>query len=250
MPDQASEQPAGAGPPGPERMREAVAAYVEGLHRAYLAQADTFPPGARGRMPLLSAPGTVHVAAVGVRHLHLLATRESLGPLRGQEVELTGELPGLDWTLRFYDPVVIPGLGLIDESDGPRQAEVRTTLGLQAVVYHVVAQPGSGLTPHHAGHVGSGLASGHSAAVRDFDTIRSRVRGREALVDELVGAHAAGLARAQALLARAISPHHAALGALAEDPAPDPDEVRRTLLEALGGRREYSPAGPDTGAAP
>lgn len=236
-------------PPGPERMREAVAGYVEGLHRAYLAQADTFPPAARGRMPLISAPGTLHVAAVGVRHLHLLATRESLGPLRGQEVELAGSLPGLDWTLRFYDPVVIPGLGLIDESDGPRQAEVRTALGLHAVVYHVVAQPGSGLTPHHAGHVGSGLASSHSAAVRDFDTIRSRVRGREGLVDELVGAYSAGLPRAQALLARAISPRDATLGALAEVAAPDPDQVRRALLEAVGGRRDFSSAAPTSGDA-
>ena len=230
--------------PGPEKMREAVAGYVEGLHRAYLAQADTFPPAARGRMPLIGAPGTLHVAAVGVRHLHLLATRESLGPLRGQEVELDGELPGLRWTLRFYDPVVIPGLGLIDESDGPRQGEVRTALGLQVVVYHVVAQPGSGLTPHHAGHVGSGLASSHSAAVRDFDTIRSRVRGREAIVDEMVGAHAAGLPRAQALLARAIAPRDAAVGALAEHPDPDPDQVRRALLDAVGGRRDLSPGRP------
>ncbi|MET0189979.1 MAG: hypothetical protein ABW212_13335 [Pseudonocardia sediminis] len=242
--------PESSAPPGPERMREAVGVYVESLHRAYLAQADTFPPAARGRMPLISAPGTLHVAAVGVRHLHLLATRESLGPLRGQEVEIAGELPGLDWTLRFYDPVVIPGLGLIDESDGPRQAEVRTALGLQAVVYHVVAQPGSGLTPHHAGHVGSGLASSHSAAVRDFDTIRSRVRGRESLVDELVGAYTAGLPRAQALLARAISPHNAAVGALADTPAPDPEEVRKTLLDAVGGRRDFSPAGPAAGTAP
>lgn len=239
-----SEPPGPAAPPGPERMRAAVADYVTALHRAYLAQADTFPPAARGRMPLISAPGTLRVAAVGVRHLHLLATRESLGPLRGQEVELAGELPGLDWTLRFYDPVVVPSLGLIDESQGPRQSEVRAALGLQTCVYHVVAQPGSGLTPHHAGHVGSGLASGHSAAIRDFDTIRSRVRGREQLVDEMAGASVAGLARAQALLARAISPHDAAVGALADDPEPDPERVRRTLLEAVGGRRDRTPAGP------
>lgn len=234
----------------PERMREAVADYVTALHRAYLAQADTFPPAARGRMPLVAATGPVRVAAVGVRHLHLLATRESLGPLRGQEVELPGSLDGLEWTLRFYDPVVIPALGLIDESTAPQQSEVRSALGLQAVVYHVVAQPGAGLTPHHAQHVGSALAGGHSAAVRDFDTIRSRVRGRETLVDELAGAHAAGLPRAQALLARAISPHSAGVAALADSPDPDPDEVRRTLLDAVGGRRAWAPPAPAPGAAP
>jgi hypothetical protein len=221
-------------------MRAAVAEYVTALHRAYLAQADTFPPAVRGAMPLL-AGGPLVVAAVGARNLHLLATREALGPLRGQEVELTGSLPGLDWTLRFYDPVVVPALGLLDERDAPAYGEVKHALGLTTVVYHVVAQPGSGLTPHHAGHVGAGLASGHSAAARDFETIRSRVRGRERLVDELVGAAAAGLPRAQALLARAIAPHNEAVGALASATDPDPDEVRKALLASVGGRRAFVP---------
>jgi hypothetical protein len=226
--------------PGPEGMRAAVADYVSALHRSYLAQADTFPPAVRGRMPLL-AGGALTVAAVGARNLHLLATREGLGPLRGPEVEVVGSLPGLDWTLRFYDPVVTPALGLIDERDAPAYGEVRHALGITTTVYHVVAQPGSGLTPHHAGHVGSGLASGHSAAARDFETIRSRVRGREPLVDELVGAAAAGLPRAQALLARAIAPRNAAVAALAEAADPDPDAVRRALLDSVGGRREWHP---------
>ncbi|MEK6441708.1 hypothetical protein [Pseudonocardia sp. T1-2H] len=228
----------------PMRMREAVAEYVTALHRSYLAQADTFPPAARGRMPLLTG-GPLHVVAIGVRNLHLLATREDLGPLRGQEVQHTGALPGLQWTLRFYDPVVVPALGLVDESVEPQYAEVRHALGLQTTVYHVVAQPGSGLTPHHAGHVGSGLASGHSAAIRDFDTIRSRVRGRESLVDELVGASVAGLPRAQALLARAIAPRDPAVAALAESATPDPDEVRKALLTSLGGRRDWTPRPPE-----
>lgn len=221
--------------PGPEEMRAAVAAYVEAVHRAYLAQADTFAPGVRGRMTLL-AGGEVRVAAVGARNLHVIGTTEALGPLRGQEVELDGELPGLRWTLRFYDPVVVPALGLIDETAEPAYAEVRHALGLATVVYHLVAQPGSGLTAHHAGHVGSGLASGHSRTARDFETIRSRVRGRERLVDELEGASAAGLRRAQALLARTIAPRDAAIAALADAPDPDPDEVRAALLASVGGR--------------
>lgn len=236
-----SEQPV----PGPEKMRAAVARYVTDLHRAYLAQADTFPPAARGRMPLASTGGRVQVAAIGLRNLHLVATREDLGPLRGQEVEETGSLDGLEWSLRFYDPVVIPALGLVDESAGPRSAEVRGVLGVQTTVYHVVTQPGSGLTPHHAQHVGTGLASSHSSAIRDFDTIRSRVRGREQLVDEMVGASVAGLPRAQALLARAISPHDDGVKTLAENPDPDPDKVRAALLAAVGGRREWSPPAPD-----
>ena len=199
----------------PERMRAAVADYVTALHRAYLAQADTFPPAVRGAMPLLTG-GPLQIAAVGARNLHLLATREGLGPLRGQEVAVEGSLPGLDWTLRFYDPVVAPALGLISEDAGPAYAEVRGALGVTTVVYHVVAQPGSGLTPHHAGHIGAGLAAGHTAAARDFETIRTRVPGREALVDELVGAAHAGLPRAQALLARAIAPRDEAVAALAD----------------------------------
>lgn len=223
-------------------MRAAVADYVTALHRSYLAQADTFAPAVRGSLPLL-AGGPVHVAAVGARNLHLLATREDLGPLRGQEVSVAGELPGLRWDLRFYDPVVTPELGLIDESAAPAYADVRHALGVTTVVYHVVAQPGSGLTPHHAGHVGSGLAAGHTAAARDFETIRSRVRGREGLVDELVGAAAAGLPRAQALLARAIAPRDPTVGALAEQAAPDPVEIRKALLASVGGRSEWKPGG-------
>jgi len=94
----------------PETMRAAVADYVTALHRAYLAQADTFAPAVRGAMPLLAGGPPITVAAVGVRNLHVLATREGLGPLRGQEVEVPGTLDGLAWTLRFYDPVVVPAL--------------------------------------------------------------------------------------------------------------------------------------------
>jgi hypothetical protein len=227
----------------PERMRAAVAEYVTALHSAYLAQADTFPPAVRGAMPLLTG-GELHVAAVGTRNLHLLATREGLGPLRGQEVALDGELPGLTWTLRFYDPVVTPALGLIEEREAPAYAEVRNALGVTTVVYHVVAQPGSGLTPHHAGHVGSGLAAGHTAAARDFETIRSRLKGREGLVDELIGAAHAGLPRAQALLARAIAPRDPGVAALAESGTPDPDEVRKALLASVGGRTGWTPPEP------
>jgi hypothetical protein len=165
----------------PEGMRAAVAEYVTALHRAYLAQADTFPPAVRGAMPLL-AGGRLTVAAVGARNLHLLATREALGPLRGQEVSLDGALPGLEWSLRFYDPVVTPALGLLDERDGPAYAEVKHALGVTTTAYHVVAQPGSGLTPHHAGHVGSGLALGRGAGLRDdpLPGPRPRAPGRRA----------------------------------------------------------------------
>jgi hypothetical protein len=236
--------------PKPEEMREAVARYVEEIHRAYLAQALTFPVAVRGRMPLLAA-GPLTVAAVGVRNLHLLATRDLLGPVRGPEVEIAGALDGLSWTLRFFDPVVLPGLALVDETSEPAFGEVRHALGVTTVVYHFVASPGSGLSAHNAAHVGTGLAGGHSAVARDFETIRSRVRGREDLVDEMAGAAAAGLVRAHAMLAAAVVPRNAALSALAASAQPDPDAVRRELLAAVGGRTQWSPpAEPSPSARP
>ena len=228
------------GTPTPEEMREAVAQYVQEVHRAYLAQALTFPAAVRGRMPLL-APGPLTVAAVAARNLHVLATRDSLGPVHGQEVELRASIEGLTWSVRFFDAVVLPELALIDESAGPAFGEVRHALGIGTVVYHFVASPGAGLSAHNAAHVGTGLAGGHSAAARDFETIRSRVRGREDLVDEMAGAAAAGLVRAHAMLAAALAPRNAALAALALEPRPDPDAVRRELLAAVGGRTQWQP---------
>ncbi|MDT4925049.1 MAG: hypothetical protein QOG01_2762, partial [Pseudonocardiales bacterium] len=148
---------------------------------------------------------------------------------------------GVTWQVRFYDPVVLPSLALLSEQDGPAFAEVRHALGVGTVLYHFVAQPGAGLSAHQASHVGTGLANGHSAAARDFETIRSRVRGREALVDEMSGAAVAGLPRAQALLAKAIAPHNAGvLEACAAEP-PDPDAIRSALLAGIGGRTQWTP---------
>lgn len=41
----------------PDDMRQAVAGYVEEIHRSYVAQALTFPPGVQGRMSLLAGTG-------------------------------------------------------------------------------------------------------------------------------------------------------------------------------------------------
>lgn len=229
-----------AQPSSPEQMRAAVAGYVQEIHRSYVDQALTFNPAVRGRMPLLSGDRFT-VAAVGVRKLHLLATSESLGPLQGPEVAVNGEFRGVGWQLRFYDPVVVPALSLIDEKDGPAFDEVRRALGIGTVLYHFVAGDGAGLSAHNATHVGTGLANGHSAVARDFDTIRARARGREALVDEMAAATVAGLPRAQALLARAIAPHNAELIEACDAETPDPDAIRKTLLAGLGGRSQWTP---------
>lgn len=215
----------------PDDMRAAMADYVRAVHQAYLSASAGQPPGVRGALALLD--GHVTVAAAGVRNLHVIATTQQLAPPAGQEVAIDDELGPIRWTLRFFDPVVLPELGLIDESAGPASALVRRALGISTHLYHLIVQPGGQLTTHHAGHAGAGLAAEHVAAARDFEAIRVHARGAEALVDEMEGAAQAGLLRAQALLAGAIAPRDEAVGALARSPAPDPTELRRTLLAAV-----------------
>lgn len=214
-------------------MREAMAEYVRALHQSYLAQARLQAPAVRGRLPLTTVPFTV--VAVGVRNLHVIATRERLGRPSGPEVELEDELEGLKWTLRFFDPVVLPALGLIDESAGPAGDLVRRTLGVTTYLYHLVVQPGSQLTAHHAGHAGSGLANSQVASARDFEEMRTHARGREHLIDEMEGASVAGLRHAQLLLAREIAPWDETVRGLHERQTAE--EVRKAVLKAVRGSR-------------
>ena len=135
----------------------------------------------------------------------------------------------LRWKLRFYDPVVLPALGMVDERNGAAGHLVRRGLGVTTHLYHLIVAPGAELTGHHAGHAGAGLANSHVAEARDFDSIRAHASGREHLVDEMEGAAVAGLVRAQALLAAAIAPWSDPLTKLAET-STDPAEIRRALL--------------------
>jgi hypothetical protein len=216
----------------PERMRAAVAKYVAALHGAYLRQARLLPPAVIGRLPLVSA-GRFWVAAVGARHLHLVATPEPLGAAHPKEVGVDGELAPLSWILRFYDPVVIPALGLIAEAEQPAFDEVRALLGVRIVLYHLTLQPPAELGEHHAAHSGTGLAHSHAAAAREFEAIRASAQGLESLVDEMEGASIAGLVRAQTLLAREIAPGDPEVQAAANRERPDPVELRRALLRAV-----------------
>ena len=228
-----TEVPGGAAPPAsPERMRRAVADYVAACHAAYLRQAELLPPAVRGRLPLVAA-GTFTVAAVGARYLHIIGTSERLEPSSPREVALEGEAGPLRWTLRFYDPVVLPALALLDEREGPAGEEVRSLLGVRTFLYHLTVQPPAELGEHHAGHTGVGLAGAHAAQAREFQAIRRAAPGREGLVDEMEGAALAGLRRAQALLARTIVPGDPEVEAAAAKDPPDPDELRRALLHAV-----------------
>lgn len=225
----------GAEPRSPEAMRRAMADYVRAIHQAYLDASAPLPPAEQARLPLLAADDLT-VLAVGTRNLHVLATTERLPSPAGPEVALPDAVGDVHWTLRFYDPVVAPGLGLVDESEAPDPGAVRDVLGVRTVVYHLTVPPGGGLTAHHAQHAGTGLAHSHAAAARDVDTIRSLVPSQATLVDELRGAQVAGLPRAQLLIARALAPTSTELADLSLDDA-DPDVVRRTLLAALRSAR-------------
>ncbi len=218
--------------PGPEAMRSALAGYVSAVHGAYLDAAELLPLAERARLPLLDgAPLTV--VAVGTSYLHVVATHEALPPPRGPEVELDEALGGLHWVLRFVDPVVLPALGLLDETAGPRQDDVRRLLGVRTHAYHLAVAPGGGLTAHHAQHAGTGLAHAHAATARDFENIRAHARGRERLVDDMAGAEVAGLPFAQAALAALIAPADPVVAVLAAAPEPEPEALRRALLAAL-----------------
>ena len=102
----------------PESMRQAMAGYVHAVHQAYLDAASGLPPAEQARLPLLAA-GDVTVLAVGARNLHVIATTEALPAPQGQEVEISDALGPLAWRLRFFDPVIVPALGLVDETAEP-----------------------------------------------------------------------------------------------------------------------------------
>lgn len=186
-------------------MRKAMADYVAALHHAYLDVAAQLPPGDRARLPLVAAE-SLTVAAVGARNLHVIGTTDLLPRPSGQEVEVVASEGDLRWRLRFFDPVVAPALGLIDESQEPQQDLVRDALGLASVVYHLTVPPGSGLTPHHAQHAGTGLAHTHASATRDYETLTHLVPSAASLIREMHATEVAGLDASALLLARAIAP--------------------------------------------
>jgi hypothetical protein len=224
-------EPTASAPASPEAMRTAMADYVRAVHQAYLEAAAQLPPAERARLPLLSADALT-VVAVGTRYLHVIGTTERLPAPQGPEVEVPDAIGDLHWRVRYFDPVVLPELGLIDETDSPQPGQVRDALGIRTVVYHLSVAPGGGLTPHHALHAGTGLSHAHATAHRDFDSIASLVPRSAELVAELRGAHVAGLAIAQLLLARAIDPASSALAGMSLDSV-DSDDVRRSLLASL-----------------
>lgn len=178
-------------------MRELVRDYVRDVHTTYLNHVRHLPPAVRGALPLIAA-SEVTVVAAAAQRLHLVATTDPLPAPHGPEVELTDEHQGIRWTVRFYDPSVLPDLGLLAE-DAPR--DVRRILGISNTVYHLTVAVGGGLSGHHAQHSGVALANQQGKSARDLDTIRHALPRQLGAVNELGDCVRIGLDRAAALLA-------------------------------------------------
>ena len=223
--------------PGPGRMRDAVADYVREAHEAYLRAALLQRPAVQGRLPLLSGE-RLTVAAIGTRYLHLVATREPLGAgPRGDIAWIDGQAGPITWRLHFFDPVVVPALGLLDEAEGAAFAAARDAIGIRTYLYHLTLRPPADLDPHHAGHTGAGLAGAHVAEARDFEAIaRAVVPDLAPLAAEFEGAAIAHLDRASGLLARTLAPDDPAVDEAAGDPRSGPadrEALRRAVLHAV-----------------
>lgn len=207
-------------PTRPKAMRHLVRDYVCAVHSTYLDHIRHLPPAERAALPLVSAQGLTVVAAATQR-LHLLATTDALPALQGPEVAFKDEYQGVTWTLRFYDPSVMPELGLLAE-DSP--AEVRRVLGVADTVYHLAVAAGGGLSVHHAQHSGVALANQHAKTVRDLDRIRRALPKQVRAVDELGACVRNGLDRASALLAADLTSGRV---------VPDPGAPAALCLEAV-----------------
>jgi hypothetical protein len=221
----------------PEEARAQLRDYVRALHHAYLGGARLLAPGDRAALPLLTA-AQVTVVVAAATHLHLIATTDRLPAPRGQEVAEPDELDGLSWTVRFYDPVVLPELGMIGEQAGADPVAVRRVLGIGDVLYHLSVTPGGGLTVHHAQHAGTALVNEHAAAMRDGESLRALLPGRADLVDELITAERLGLHHSLRLLAGVLVGGDDAVAEAIEHG--DDAAVRRAVLAAARSARAAS----------
>ena len=158
-----------------------MAGYVQEIHRAYVDQARDLP-ARRPRRDAVADRRPDHrrrgrrpqPAHAGDRRGARPADRAGGRPGRRSSAGSRG-------SLRFYDPVVLPDLGLVDEQRRSRPSRRSSARSASArCIYHFVAQPGAGLSGHHATHVGTGLANGHSAVgprLRDDPLPGPRPRG-------------------------------------------------------------------------
>jgi hypothetical protein len=212
---------------GPEAMRQVVRDYVWTVHATYLDHVRHLPPGERAALPLVAA-GEVTVVAAAARRLHLLAVTDALPAPAGPEVEVVDEHLGLRWVLRFFDPSVLPALGLLAD-DTPE--EVRRVLGVSGTLYHLSVEAGGGLDEHHARHTGVALANEHARTIRAVDRLRAAFPRRVSTVDELGVCVRLGLTRAAGLLGADLTD-----GRVRADPDRSPGDVLDAVLADVTGR--------------
>ena len=143
-------------------LRQQLAAYVAALHEACVAATAE-----AGHEPsdLLLADAPFTVAIIAGRGLHVVATRDELPPLRDHEQVPVGHLPPLEWSVRFVDATVVPGLGARPAAVGGDQPEhdpvdvAPRDIGIEHVLYHLRLDAAGELSTHHAMHAGTALAA-------------------------------------------------------------------------------------------
>lgn len=216
----------------PEGLRASLTAYVAALHQAYLDGVRDVTPAEAARLPLCREPFTV--AIVGTRHLHVIALVDRLPEPTGPEVVIEDSLPGMQWSVRFFDPVVLPSLAVISEPDGPDPQAVREALGIASVLYHLALPPGSGLTPHHALHAGTGLVHAHLVRDREYTRIREAFPDHHRLIAQMRSADEIGLDIATSALAQVLIDASAGDTRLRFE-VTSSEEARKTVLTHVGG---------------
>ena len=144
-------------------MRASMASYIRAIHQAYLETVSgRITTDGLACLPLAGAPFTV--AAVGAGQLHVIATRDLTLRPDPREVRVEDTLGPLEWSVRFLDPVVLPALGLVDDSGPSGGRAILKALGLGSVLYQLTSTFDGALSPHQASHAGAGLANAHLAA--------------------------------------------------------------------------------------
>lgn len=148
---------------GPEAMRAAMASYIRAIHQAYLETVSgRITTDGLEALPLAGTPFTVF--AVGAGQLHVIATRDQTLEPDPREVWVEESLGPLAWSVRFLDPVVLPALGLVDDTGPSGGRTILEALGVQTVVYQLTSSLEGALSPHQASHAGAGLANAHLRA--------------------------------------------------------------------------------------
>ena len=224
-------------------MRAAVAGYVDGAAPRLPGAGRHVPARGAGAAAAARRPRRLHGGRGGrAQPAPAGHAGRGSGPLRGQEVELPGALPGP----RVGAAVLRPGGRARARADRRARRRRRTPRCARAGDHHRRLPRGrparlrADAAPRRARRLRAGQrALRGGARLRDDPQPGAGAGARWST--SWTGAAAAGLPRAQALLARAIAPHDAAVGGRPADAIPGargarrPDP-RRALAQGAGAR--------------